>query len=189
MLAACGGGSDNGGEDLIVSDGLLQLEYPADIAEQLAGTPLLETFNDLERVNETGEVDVSPSGNSIYTGTFGFITDNDGVLVAGDTTITVNGTATEVTTLFEPTTFDDGSTEPPTISGSFGGNAALANGYYEGGVTGVISAGDTDIDVAGDLTGVFATNSETIGSIEGSLTDQADPTNNDTFGALYYAFD
>lgn len=200
MLAACGGGSDNGGEDLIVSDGLLQLEYPADIAEQLAGTPFLETFNNLERVNETGLVDAAPTGDSIYSGTFGFQLDDAGALITGDSTLTVNGASTSVEAVFVPTAVTGGPNDPTGISGEFRGDTVLGAveaGYYSGGLSGDITVEygadpSQTFDISADLQGVFAQGGETIGSFEGRLDSDATIGTDaplDTFGGLYYAVD
>lgn len=199
-VAACGGGSDDGGEDLIVSDGLLQLEYDADLAEQLAGTPFLDTFNNLERVNETGVVEAEPTGGSVYTGTFGFELDDAGALITGDSTFTVNGASTRVEAVFQPTAVTGGPNDPTGISGEFSGDTVLGDveaGYYSGGLSGDITVEygaepDQTFDIGADLQGVFAEGGETIGSFEGRIDSGATvgtDTPLDTFGGLYYAVD
>ena len=173
MLAACGGSGSGGGDDTILSSGILEIELPDGASRADLSPELQDLVTDVENANENGGPATQPSGATTYSGTFGAGIVDSEALFSGDATVNIDGSA-DVDYTFTVTSIDDPENPGSTASGSFGGTAdSTSGGTYTGGLAGSITldqgSGDIILSVGGDVDGAFDANNNAFGSMDGSV--------------------
>jgi hypothetical protein len=190
-LSACMGG-EGGGDDVVVSSGLLLLELPTVAERENFPEDLKNLINNVEAVNNANQP-FTPTGEISYTGTFGIEIENDtdSSLISGVAEVDVAVDGTTVDYLF---TADDILDSTYTnVSGTFDGSTTQSAGFYDGSLSGTLTVGaisepDLDLAVIGTLEGAFATTGETIGVLDGDITPEGS-SESAVFTGLYLAYD
>ncbi|SMX25871.1 hypothetical protein [Boseongicola aestuarii] len=163
---------------------LLSADLPTDA--ELTALPddyqtLFGVWND---VNTNGTVDIAPSNTATWTGSFGAEIEG-GTVLTGNVDVATNFDSSSVDiTLDQVSRFTGGSEIE--MTGSIAANGlAVTNGRYSGTVTGTVSDPALSYEIGADLDGVFVNSGDTIGVLDGSVTN--DDSSASGFLAIYGA--
>ncbi|NDV00462.1 hypothetical protein [Pseudoroseicyclus tamaricis] len=180
-LAACSGtgsgsGETGGGDDGILSDGLYELELPADTS--VYGPAIVGEIDAWQQRNETGQAatNLPVSGTSTYRGGFAGSLGNDEeeVGLQGDATLMVNFGNQDVSGRFDGITGYEESGDSFPVSGGFELEGAFRHGHrISGDLSGTISDGSETAVIDGTLDAKLTGNgaSGVLGTFEGSAGD------------------
>ena len=173
-LSACM--SEEGGEEPVLSNGILTLEVPDQATYDELPANMQTLVDNVVASNTSANTASQPSsGDTSYSGTFGMIIDG-GPLATGTAELNVDGSA-NIDYDFTVTSFSGDDDPNATVTGTFGGSSTVSGGYFSGGLSGTLQydadgAGGSpaaDVTVGGGIDGAFDADSDGFGAITGTL--------------------